>query len=180
MPQKPCPTTLCELIVIAALRQKQHKYRNLNRMENAMTLANLKLTTAKKATQLSAVVQRRTKLVKRLAEQIELAKAAQNGSTYAPTKLRRITDAETGERKHVAVAKRVKSWTFNADNGKLCVNVRYGARVLDLGKGKTAVELASTKELVATLETISAAVNAGELDAAMEAASTKLRSAFTK
>ena len=149
-------------------------------MENAMTLANLKLTTAKKATQLSAVVQRRTKLVKRLAEQIELAKAAQNGSTYAPTKLRSITDADTGERKHVVVAKRVKSWTFNADNGKLCVNVRYGARVLDLGKGKTAVELASTKELVATLETISAAVNAGELDAAMEAASAKLRSAFTK
>ena len=145
-----------------------------------MTLANLKLTTAKKATQLSAVVQRRTKLVKRLAEQIELAKAAQNGSTYAPTKLRSITDAETGERKHVAVANRVKSWMFNADNGKLCVNVRYGARVLDLGKGKTAVELASVKELVATLETISAAVNAGELDAAMEAASTKLRSAFTK
>lgn len=66
---------------------------NLKRMENAMTLANLKLTTAKKATQLSAVVQRRTKLVKRLAEQIELAKAAQNGSTYAPTKLRSITDA---------------------------------------------------------------------------------------
>jgi energy-coupling factor transporter transmembrane protein EcfT len=58
--------------------------------------------------------------------------------------------------------------------------VRYGARVLDLGKGKIAVELASAKELVATLETISAAVNAGELDAAMEAASTKLRSAFTK
>jgi hypothetical protein len=28
MPQKPCPTTLCELIVIAAPRQKQHKYRN--------------------------------------------------------------------------------------------------------------------------------------------------------
>ena len=95
-------------------------------------------------------------------------------------RLRSITDADTGERKHVAVAKRVKSWAFNADNGKLCVNVRYGARVLDLGKGKTAVELASTKELVATLETISAAVNAGELDAAMEAASTKLRSAFTK
>jgi hypothetical protein len=29
MPQKLCPTTLCELIVIAALRHKQHKYRNL-------------------------------------------------------------------------------------------------------------------------------------------------------
>jgi len=55
------------------------------------------------------------------------------------------TDAETGERKHVAVAKRVKSWTFNSDNGKLCVNVRNGARILDLGKGKTAVELASKR-----------------------------------
>jgi hypothetical protein len=29
MPQKPCPTKLCELIVIAALRQKQHKHHNL-------------------------------------------------------------------------------------------------------------------------------------------------------
>ena len=144
------------------------------------TLNALKLTATTKPTQVSAVQQRRNKLAKRVWEQIELAKAAQNGSTYAPTKLRSITDVETGERKQVTVAKRVKSWTFNADNGKLCVNVRYGARVLDLGKGKTAVELASTKELVATLETISAAVNAGELDAAMEAASTKLRSAFTK
>ena len=145
-----------------------------------MTLANLKLTAAKKPTQISAVIQRRNKLVMRLREQIELAKAEQTGTAYMPTKLRSVTDTETGMRKQVAVSKRVKSWVFTADNGKLCVNVRYGARVLDLGKGKTAVELASAKELVATLETISAAVNAGELDAAMEAASTNLRSAFTK
>jgi hypothetical protein len=145
-----------------------------------MTLANLKLTNAKKPTQISAVVQRRNKLVMRLREQIEMTKAEQAGTAYMPTKLRSVTDTETVMRKQVAVSNRVKSWVFTADNGKLCVNVRYGARVLDLGKGKTAVELASAKELVATLETISAAVNAGELDAAMEAASTKLRSAFTK
>jgi hypothetical protein len=29
MPKKPCPTTLSELIVIAVLLKKQHKYRNL-------------------------------------------------------------------------------------------------------------------------------------------------------
>ena len=145
-----------------------------------MTLANLKLTAAKKPTQISAVIQRRNKLVMRLREQIEMSKAEQAGTAYMPTKLRSVTDTETGMRKQVAVSKRVKSWVFTADNGKLCINVRYGARILELAKGKTAVELASTKELVATLETISAAVNAGELDAAMEAASTKLRSAFTK
>jgi hypothetical protein len=91
-----------------------------------MTLANLKLTAAKKPTQISAVIQRRNKLVMRLREQIEMTKAEQAGTAYMPTKLRSITDTETGMRKQVAVSKRVKSWVFTADNGKLCVNVRYG------------------------------------------------------
>ena len=47
-----------------------------------MTLANLKLTAAKKPTQISAVIQRRNKLVMRLREQIELAKAEQTGTAY--------------------------------------------------------------------------------------------------
>ena len=72
-----------------------------------MTLANLKLTAAKKPTQISAVVQRRNKLVMRLREQIELTKAEQAGTTYMPTKLRSVTDTETGMRKQVAVSKRV-------------------------------------------------------------------------
>ena len=145
-----------------------------------MTLTTLKLTAAKKPSQISAVVQRRNKLVKRLCEQIELVKAEQSGTTYTATKLRTIADAETGIRKQVSVAKRIKSWTFIADNGKLCVNVRYGARVLELAKGKTAIEVASAKELVPTFDAICAAVNAGELDAAIDAASNQLRSAFTK
>ena len=85
-----------------------------------MTLANLKLTNAKKPTQISAVVQRRNKLVMRLREQIEMTKAEQAGTAYMPTKLRSVTDTETGVRKQVAVSKRVKSWVFTADNGKLC------------------------------------------------------------
>ncbi len=145
-----------------------------------MTLANLKLTAAKKPTQISAVIQRRNKLVMRLREQIEMTKAEQAGTAYMPTKLRSVTDTETGMRKQVAVSKRVKSWVFTADNGKLCVNVRYGARILELAKGKTAIEVATAKELVATFEALCAAVNSGELDAAIDAASNQLRSGFTK
>ncbi|WP_206600299.1 DUF6641 family protein [Chromobacterium sphagni] len=177
---KPCPATLYEHIVSVALRHKSLTHTTEKLKGLKMTLANLKLTAAKKPTQISAVVQRRNRLVMRLREQIKLAKAEQNGTAYLPTKLRSVTDTETGIRKQVALPKRLKSWAFVTENGKLCVNVRYGARILELAKGKTAIEVATAKELVTTFETICAAVTAEELDAAIDAASNQLRSGFTK
>jgi hypothetical protein len=57
--------------------------------------------------------------------------------------------------------------------------VRYGARVLTLNaKGMTAIEVADLDELVAVLGKLKAAVDAGELDTAIEAASSKLRAGF--
>jgi hypothetical protein len=144
-----------------------------------MTLAQLKLTAAKKPSRISPVLQRRHKLLRRIDEQISLASAQLNGSTYAATRLRSYTDAETGLRKIAEVPKTVKAWHFLADNGKLCVHIRYGARVLELAKGKTAIEVANNKELVPTLELIKQAVFSGELDTQIEAASVALRKGFT-
>jgi len=144
------------------------------------TLSGLKLTTAQKQTHINPVQQRRNKLVKRLWEQAELARALTVGTQYVPTKLRTVLDNETGLRKQVQVNKRVKQWWFTAESGKLCLQVRYGVRVLELAKGKYAVEVGAEKDLVATLDVIKAAVIAGELDAAMDAASTKLRAGFGK
>ena len=144
------------------------------------TLSGLKLTTAQKQTHINPVQQRRNKLVKRLWEQAELARALTAGTQYVPTKLRTVLDNETGLRKQVQVNKRVKQWWFTAESGKLCLQVRYGVRVLELAKGTYAVEVGAEKDLVATLEVIKAAVIAGELDAAMDAASTKLRAGFGK
>ncbi len=127
-----------------------------------------------------AVQMRRNKLAKRLWEQAELAKAQQSGTQFTTTKFRSIVDPTTGLRKQVEVAKRVKQWWFTADNGKLALSVRYGARLLELAKGKYAVEVASEKELVPTLEIIKAAVLAGELDTAIDAASNKLRAGFQR
>jgi hypothetical protein len=143
-----------------------------------MTLAQLKLTAAKKPTHISPALQRRHKLLRRLDEQIALATAQQNGTAYTATRLRSYTDVGTGLRKTTEVAKAVKAWSFIADNGKLCVHIRYGARVLELAKGKTAIELASSKEVVPALELIKSAVSNGELDAQIEAASTALRKGF--
>jgi hypothetical protein len=144
-----------------------------------MTALNgLKLTAAHKPAHMSPVQQRRNKLATRLWEQAELAKAQQNGTSFAPTRFRSVKDAETGVRKQIETHKRVKAWWFVADNGKLVLSVRYGTRVLELAKGKWAVELAGEKDLVPTLELIKGAVLAGELDAQIDAASDKLREGF--
>ena len=140
-------------------------------------LNGLKLTAAQKPTNIPAVQQRRNKLVKRLWEQAELAKALTAGTNYAAKKLKTITDAD-GVRKQVETSKRVKAWWFVADNGKLSLSVRYGTKVLELAKGKFAVEVGSEKDLAGVLDVIKAAVLAGELDAAIEGAANKLRAGF--
>ena len=76
--------------------------------------------------------------------------------------------------------KRVKEWFWINDTGKLNLAVRYGSQVLELAKGKNAVELASGEELIAALHSLKAAVLAGELDAQIEAASGQLRAGFEK
>ena len=144
------------------------------------TLATLKLSAAVKPTHMPAVQLRRNKLAKRLWEQTELAKAQQAGAQFFVTKFRTVVENDTGMRKQVEVNTRIKQWWFTTDSGKLALSVRYGARLLELAKGKFAVELASEKELVPTLEVIKEAVLAGELDAAIEIASVKLRNGFEK
>jgi hypothetical protein len=143
-------------------------------------LANLKLIAAKRPVQLSPVVQRRNKVAKRIVEQIALATAKQDGKTYAPTKQRKVTDAETGERKTITVPKSIKEWWFVTDTGKLCVQLRYGAKIVEIAKGKSAVELAAADQLVPTLETLKAAVEGGELDAQLEAVSGAVKAGFKK
>jgi hypothetical protein len=144
------------------------------------TLSALKLVAAKRSNHIAPVQQRRNKMGKRLWEQIQLAKSQQDGSKFAVQRVRTVTDSVTGERKQVESAKRLKPWWFTADNGKTAIAVRYGARVLELAKGKFAVELASSADLVATLELIKTAVEAGELDTQLEATAGNLRSGFKK
>jgi len=144
------------------------------------TLAQLKLTAQSKPAQMSSVQERRNKLAKRVWEQIELAKAQAQGTQYTPIKFRTITDRETGARKQIETTKRVKQWWFTADNGKLALSVRYGTKVLELAPKKFAVEIATSKDLVTTLELIKGAVLNGELDNAIDSAAVKLKLGFTK
>ena len=144
------------------------------------TLNTLKLTDAKKPNQVPQVVQRRNKLAKRVWQQIELAKAQEQGTQFRIAKFKSYTDSETGVRKQVETHVSVKQWWFTTQAGKLAISVRYGSRVLELAKGKFAVEVAHEKDLAITLDAIKTAVLAGELDSAIDAAATKLRAGFAK
>jgi hypothetical protein len=143
------------------------------------TLASLKLVTSKKPTQLPPVMHRRNKLSAKVFVQIQLARAQNDGTTFSPTRIKTVTNTE-GQRVQVTAPKRVKPWWFVAENGKCCIAIRYGSKILELAKGKTAIEVASGVALIDALEAVNAAVLAGELDSQIEAASGQIRSSFTK
>jgi hypothetical protein len=143
-------------------------------------LSTLKLSTQSKPSKISQVQVRRNKLAQRLWEQGELAKAKQAGTQFNPIKFRTVKDAETGLRKQVEQLKNIKQWWWTTDNGKIALSVRFGPRLVELAKGKFAVELASEKDLISTLDLLRQATLYGELDGAIENVALKLRDGFKK
>ena len=144
------------------------------------TLDALKLTTAKKPTHIPSVMIRRNKMASKVWEQIQLAKSQLEGTPFIVMKYKTVKDRETGLRKQVEVPKRIKPWWFQSDEGKVCVSVKYGSWTLELAKGKPSVEVASGEALIKALESIKAAVEAGELDEQIETASAGLRGGFRR
>ena len=142
------------------------------------TLNNLKLTADKKPQHIAPVQQRRSKLSHRLWEQIQLAKSQVEGTPFKVTKYKSFKDQETGINKQIEVPKRIRPWWFVAANGKVCISIKYGTRVLELAKGKPSVEVDNPQALIQALETIKQAVETGELDGQIEIASANLRAGF--
>jgi hypothetical protein len=112
--------------------------------------------------------------------QVQLAKGAQEGKAYARLHTRTVRDRETGDVCRVEAPKRIRAWWFTADNGKVCLIVKYGAKILELAKGKSAIEVGTMAELIPTLDMLKAAVAAGELDAQIDTVSGSLRAGFAK
>jgi hypothetical protein len=142
-------------------------------------LSSLKFVAAKRPVKMTPIQVRRNKLSNKLYDQIKLATALRDGTTYAPIVLRSVRDQDTGEVKRIEMPKRIRQWWFTSETGKVCVLIKYGSKTLDIG-GKSAVEVASGDELIKVLELIKSAVEQGELDGQLETAGLKLRDGFTK
>jgi hypothetical protein len=133
-------------------------------------MSTLKLVAATRENKVSPVLQRRQKLIKKLDEQILLATAALNGETYQSTKFKNVVNAE-GLTEYKQVPKRVRAWWWKNDAGKINLVVRYGARIVELSKGKNSIELENEAAILPTLDLVKKIIEAGELDAAITAVS---------
>ena len=143
-------------------------------------LSTLKLVQSKRPNQLAPVIVRRTKMMKQIWQQIQLAKAVQVGDTYQAIRYKTVHDTETGLTQSVELPKRVKQWWWTVDSSKICLAIRYGAKQLEIAKGKNAVEVANLDQVITALEKIKQAVDLGELDEQIEVASGALRAGFRK
>jgi hypothetical protein len=143
------------------------------------SLSNLKLVSSQRKKIISPTEARRKKLTSKLYEQIQLAKALRDGERYAPLKMRTILNKETGTKQRVEVAKNINPWWWD-ENGKICVMVHYGSKVLELQNGLNAVEVDDIDALVATLELIKTATDKGELDPQIDSVSQMVKAGFKR
>ena len=142
------------------------------------TLNSLKLTNAKRPQAMPAVVIRRHKLMKKLHEQQMLAEAIAAGKTYTATRLKNVVDTDTGLTKTIEVPRRVRAWWWTGEDGKICLNVKYGCSCLQIAKGKFAIEAGSIEGVIEALQTLKRATEAGELDGQIEAVAGEVKSGF--
>ena len=150
-------------------------------MEEIMSALNsLKFVSAKRPNQIPEIQVRRNKMSNRLWSQIQLATALQKGENYTERRFRTMRDKHTGETRSVELNKRVRQMWFVGENGKVCLQVKYGSRVLDFGRGKNAIEVNSADELINALTTLKNAIELGELDSQLNLAADAVKERFKR
>jgi hypothetical protein len=105
------------------------------------------------------VMLRRAKLVAHLHQQKLLA---ENPAHLKTTQKWVVQD--NGVKAPVEFTRRVQPWWRMDESGVIFLKVRYGAKAIEFEKGKSAIVLKDKARLIATIETLISAINAGELD----------------
>jgi hypothetical protein len=123
---------------------------------------------------------RRQKMIKKLDEQIAMAKAVAEGRSHMVTRMRRVKDTDSGLKRVVETSVSARQWWFLSDSGKIAVQLRYGSRVIVLSKNRNAVEVGSMAEVLPVLETLKTAILQGELDNEICVAADMVRARFKK
>lgn len=107
---------------------------------------------------------KRDKLITQLQQQRALAE----DPNHIVTRLR-WHKSDDGTRRLLERQKRVKPWWQTDLSGNTVLVLRYGAKILELEKGKPAIAIGAKTNLVKTIDAVIAAVAQGELDTAISA-----------
>ena len=106
------------------------------------------------------VMKRREKMLSQLEQQRNLAM----DPGYTIVQQRWVKD-ENGVKQPVERHKQIKRWWLRNGMGDCLLIIRYGSRVLELQKGKAAIDTGGEANLVAVIEEIMRMTKEGELDA---------------
>lgn len=131
-------------------------------------LAKLTLTETTPNQPLTPLARKRIKLMQKLDQQILAAEAAGEGLQHKEEVKRWVTNKETGEREQIIQSRPVKKWWWANAHGALMITLKDGNKIIPLDDKHTSIEVGGIEQLAGTLETIRAAVIAGELDAQLE------------
>ena len=104
------------------------------------------------------VQMRRTKFIARLEEQKLLLKDPKHvRSVQRWTKV-------NGERQATTKQQAVRPWWKTDPSGQVVMSIKFGAKPLEFEKGKAGIVVGSKEKLPTVIDTLIAAVRAGELD----------------
>ena len=113
----------------------------------------------------------RRKMAAALDHQINAATAEIKGETYTITVEKWVeTDKPTGTKERRKVAKALRRMWYVDGADRVMVELRFANTPISVG-GKASIVVGTIDKLVPTLQTVRKAVMAGELDAALKAAS---------
>ena len=133
-------------------------------------LADVKLVSAVRPTFQDPVALKRTKFISRVSEQLEVANHLMKGeqipftSFHDPVSLRR--------------PRKVSPWWWTDKDGKYLMTLKYGSKVIELAKGKSAVQAETLEQIIEVLKSLKLATSNGELDLHLTQASELIRKKF--
>lgn len=128
-----------------------------------LEVSNRMIVAAKPRRRIDTEDYRRQKLVANIEEQIELVRLALND---LPLQLER-------KRGHSVVTVRPRLWWKVMEDGMALTQIRYNKVALNIRGRGTTIEAGSLKDLTAVYQTVIRAINAGELDQAIQTAASK-------
>ena len=133
-------------------------------------LVDVKLVSAVRPTIQDPVALKRTKFISRVSEQLEVANHLMKGeqipftSFHDPVSLKR--------------QRKVSPWWWTDKDGKYLMAIKYGSKVIELAKGKPAVQAETLDQIIEVLKSLKLATSNGELDLHLTQASDLIRKKF--
>ena len=133
-------------------------------------LADVKLVSAVRPTFQDPVTLKRLKFISRISEQLEIANHLMKGeqipftSFHDPISLKR--------------PRKISPWWWTDKDGKYLMAIKYGSKVIELAKGKPAVQAETLEQIIEVLKSLKLATSNGELDLHLTQASELIRKKF--